>query len=73
MEKLYKKSLKLINDSQKILIVSHRKPDADTLGAAIALRQWFLREGKNVVVSCYDKPSSTFDFIPHIYLSLIHI
>ena len=66
MEKLYKKTLSLINDSEKILIVSHRKPDADTLGAAIALRQWLIRTGKDVVISCYDRPSKTFNFLPFI-------
>lgn len=52
--------------AQRILIVSHRKPDSDTLGAAIALRIWLGKLDKEVVLACIDLPDPAFGFLPHI-------
>lgn len=48
------------------LIISHRKPDADTLGAALALKTVFGEWGKRAVVACIDKPSDEYNFLPGI-------
>ena len=66
MEKLFKQASDLIQKSGKILIVSHRKPDADTLGAAIALKKWLNKKDKNITLACCDKPGRTFSFLPDI-------
>ncbi len=66
MEKLFKQASDLIKKSGKILIVSHRKPDADTLGAAIALKKWLNKKDKDITLACYDKPGRTFSFLPDI-------
>lgn len=63
---LYQKTAALINDSSRIMIVSHRKPDADALGSNIALRIYLESLGKKVISFCVDKPSKTFDFLPGI-------
>lgn len=63
---LYQKIGTLINKSAKILIVSHRKPDADTLGANIALKIYLESLDKKVVMACVDKPSKAFVFMPHV-------
>ena len=55
-----------MGQSEKILVISHRKPDADTLGAAICLKIWFDREGKQTTLACIDKPNKCFEFLPHI-------
>ena len=68
MEKLFKQASDLIKKSGKILIVSHRKPDADTLGAAISLKKWLDRSGKNITLACCDKPGKVFSFLPDIDL-----
>lgn len=51
---------------KKVLIISHRKPDGDTLGAAIALRIWLGELGHQVTLACVDKPDHCFNFLPHI-------
>ena len=66
MEKLFKQASDLIQKSGKILIVSHRKPDADTLGAAIALKKWLNKKDKDITLACYDKPGKTFSFLPDV-------
>lgn len=60
----YKDAKKLIDQSENILIVSHRKPDADTLGAALALKIWLAKTGKNITLACVDEPASVFNFLP---------
>jgi len=63
---IYKKAKVLIDVAGKILIISHRKPDADTLGAALCLKFWLVKEGKDVKLACIDKPSSVFSFLPDV-------
>ena len=58
----------LMEESKRILIVSHRKPDADTLGAALALKFGLDKLGgeREVTLACVDKPSPTFSFLPGV-------
>jgi len=66
MKELYDIARHELIRSGKILIISHRKPDADTLGAAIALRIWLRKMGKDVTLACTDKPSNSFGFLPYL-------
>lgn len=66
MKKQYEKSRELIKKAQNVLVISHRKPDSDTLGAAICLKIMLNKWGKEVTLACVDKPSKTFLFLPHI-------
>lgn len=66
MGSTYKQIVEKIRDVSKILIISHRKPDADTLGSAIALKLWCDSLGKDAQLACIDRPSGTFDFLPHV-------
>lgn len=66
MDYLYKEVKNLIGKSQNILVISHKKPDADTLGAAIAMKIWLSKIDKNVVLACIDKPSGVFGFLPFV-------
>ncbi len=66
MLKAYDKTRKVINKAERILVISHRKPDADTLGAAICTKIVLNKWGKDVVLACVDKPGKTFSFLPHI-------
>jgi bifunctional oligoribonuclease and PAP phosphatase NrnA len=66
MLKEYQKARKLINSSKRILVISHRKPDADTLGGAVALKLYFDTLDKAVTLACIDKPSRDFAFLPEI-------
>lgn len=66
MNDLYDKSRELWDKSKNILILSHRKPDCDTLGAAVCLEIMLKKIGKNVTLACVDKPSRTFSFLPYL-------
>jgi len=46
MKKTFEKILNLINDSQRILIVSHRDPDGDSIGSQLALEGFLQSFGK---------------------------
>ncbi len=64
--RLYRKFEKCVEKADRILIISHRKPDADTLGSAVAMKIYLGREGKEVVMACIDRPSDDLRFLPHI-------
>lgn len=66
MKNIYKQIVEKIQTVSKILIISHRKPDADTLGTAIALKLWCKTLGKDVQLACIDRPSLSFEFLPCI-------
>ena len=63
---LYRQAEKLIENSQRILLLSHRRPDGDTLGAATAFYELFQNMGKSPVMGCVDTPSDRFIFLPNI-------
>lgn len=66
MEALYQEAKDVINSAAKILVISHRKPDADTLGAALAMKFWLEKQGKEVTLACADRPAPIFKFLPGI-------
>lgn len=57
---------KLIDKAQNILVLSHRRPDGDTLGTGCALYLAFQKMNKQCTVACIDSPSERFDFLPEI-------
>jgi len=61
-EKIWKKLMEV----NRVLLVAHREPDADTLGSAIALKIALEREGKDTTVACVDVPGDKFSFFSHI-------
>lgn len=63
----------LIYDARKILIISHVNPDADAVGANLALREAIERLGKVVDSACVDPPPENCAFLPltETYLSQI--
>lgn len=63
---MYEEVKNLLESAHKILIISHRKPDADTLGAALCLQIWLEGDRRKVVTACIDKPSKVFKFLPRI-------
>lgn len=54
--------------AERVLLVSHKKPDGDTLGAGTALLNWLRREGKDAVPFCADQPSRAFRFLDNVHL-----
>ncbi len=63
MEEKYLQAKRLIDKAQKILSISHKRPDGDTLGAScaiyLALQQW----GKKVDMACIDEIPTRFMFL----------
>lgn len=44
----------VIKESDEILLFAHSRPDGDTTGAVLALREYILSLGKNVDIACFD-------------------
>lgn len=59
-------TVELINQSKKILILSHINPDGDGLGSALALLMALKKLGKDVTVACSDASPQLYDYLPNL-------
>lgn len=57
------KILRSLTEAQNITIISHRNPDADTIGSNLALREFLESAGKNVTSACVDPPPKELAFL----------
>lgn len=57
---LFPEAKKLLERADRILILSHRSPDGDTIGSNLALRSAAERMGKKVVSACIDPISDMY-------------
>jgi phosphoesterase RecJ-like protein len=57
------RTIYLIKKMRKILLVGHKKPDSDAIGAAVALGLFLQKFKKEVIMSSYETPPSRFDFL----------
>lgn len=64
MELLFKRLNEKAAKAEKILLLSHRRPDPDTVGGALALGAFLRRRGKKVSYFCADKIPQNFFFMP---------
>lgn len=55
-----------IREARDVLVVSHENPDADTLGAALAIRTIVEAAGRRASIVCSDEPPPLYDFLPGI-------
>ncbi len=53
-----------IRKAGKVLVISHAKPDGDTVGANLALLHFLEREGKEFRSFCPTPPPKEFSFLP---------
>jgi len=53
-----------LSQARRIAVVSHRDPDGDTIGSAVALGLALESLGKTVTLHCADPVPSTFAFLP---------
>ncbi len=51
--------------ARRVVTVSHRRPDGDTLGAALALAEALGTAGKAVACFCVDEVPAAFRFLPN--------
>lgn len=56
----------LISRSERILLISHKKPDGDTIGATTALSRWCRDRKKDVTIFCLDLPSTHFRYLDEV-------
>ncbi len=56
-----------LRSAEQILLVAHKKPDGDTLGASLSLLTWFLSQNKKVTAYCSDLPAKTYNFLDNIH------
>jgi len=66
MEAQFQQAKRLIDKSEKILLIAHRKPDGDTLGACISLYHALGKEGKDVSMACIDEIPDRYKYMPDI-------
>lgn len=64
----YNEAQALITKAQKVLLVSHRRPDGDTLGATVALQRVLTKMGKRAIPACIDEPNSRLMFLSDLLL-----
>jgi phosphoesterase RecJ-like protein len=55
-----------LRGARNVLVVSHENPDADTLGAALGLREILASRGASASLVCTDVPPPLYDFMPGI-------
>ena len=63
-----RKFFETLDSAERILIVSHPRPDGDTLGANCAIATYLRDAGKNVAQFCTTPASSTFWYLPSVHL-----
>lgn len=64
MEDKFLQAKKLMDKAQKVLCISHKNPDGDTLGASCALYLALKAMGKKVDMACIDEIPERFKFLP---------
>ena len=55
-----------LRTARDVLIVSHENPDADTLGAALGIREILAARGGLASLVCSDVPPPLYDFLPGV-------
>jgi len=55
-----------LRSARDVLVVSHENPDADTLGAALGIRELLAARGGRASLVCSDVPPPLYDFLPGV-------
>lgn len=63
----FSEAINLIQRSNRILLVSHRRPDGDTLGSSCALDIAFRQLNKKTTLACIDDIPKRLRFIPQTH------
>ncbi len=66
LQELFVQAGKLIKQSNKVLCISHRRPDGDTLGGSCALYHAMKELGKEVDMACIDDIPERYHFLADI-------
>lgn len=52
--------------AKRPLLVAHKKPDGDTLGAMMAVYNWLRDQGREAYAFCLDAPPEAYGYFPRI-------
>jgi len=63
----YRSLYRLLAACQRVLVVGHKKPDGDAIGASTALYHWLKTQGKDSILFCMDAPGPAFRFLDHYH------
>lgn len=66
MPEIYSQINQLLLRCQRILIISHQRPDEDTLGTALSFYIYLRSLGKTVAVYSADQPPAYLSFMPEL-------
>jgi len=66
MQEKFIKLNELLEKSEKILTICHKRPDGDTLGAAVAFDLAMKNEGKSCEIACIDQVPDRYSFLPEV-------
>ncbi len=64
--KRLKQARDLLSQSKRPLLMTHPRPDGDTIGSALALRLALLEKGAQPVVACVDPVPEALGFLPGV-------
>lgn len=64
----FSRLLEAINKAEKIILISHQKPDGDACGSVLAMFLYLRFLGKSPTAFLVDYPSEQFSFLPAIEL-----
>jgi phosphoesterase RecJ-like protein len=70
MQELFVEAGNLLKKAQKVLCISHKKPDGDTLGASNAFYHVLRDMGKQVDFACIDEIPEKFHFLSGVTKSI---
>lgn len=62
-----KQILQLIKQADRVLVNCHSRPDADSVGSALAMSKYLEKLGKEVLVVCPDDLPSSLEFLKDSY------
>jgi len=71
MQEKFLQAKKLMDKAQKVLSISHKRPDGDTLGASASLYLALKAMGKQVDMACIDEIPDRFMFVADMH-KVIH-
>lgn len=60
---MMKRIISAISTAGRVAIISHVRPDGDTIGSSLALRDALLQKGKSVMMFCDDDPPKKFSYM----------
>lgn len=63
-----KKLFNLIENSQKILLLTHRHPDGDAIGSILSMQKLLINMNKDVLSYCIDAFPENFNYLPGVNL-----